>query len=105
MNYCKNCGSFFKEPDKVTWQDDPSPRGISLPKSYYTYEDNYCPMCGADEDCFEPFELYEAIEVSEGDDDMTAVVSFGGKSFIFHLSEDGELTCSEAEEISLRKAV
>lgn len=41
MYKCDDCGREFEEP--ATYEDDPSPAGISLPAGHYTYE--MCPYC------------------------------------------------------------
>ena len=44
MYICDSCHQVFNEP--YVEYDDPSPKGVALPKGYYAYE--YCPYCHSD---------------------------------------------------------
>lgn len=88
MVLCKNCGGTFDESEFLVVREDPSPRGISLPSGEYSY--CYCPYCG-DDDYETEFSLLEAIDLEEGEDELSVVVSYRGKQIEIFLDRDGQL--------------
>lgn len=89
MKRCNACGRLIEEDALVVVCDDPSPRGICLPSGHYTYE--YCPHCG-DDDLEDSFNLVDALDIEE-EDETSVIVSFGRKSYVLYVDEDGELFC------------
>jgi len=95
MYYCKNCGSFFDEDALIFVEDDPSPRGISLPPGHYTYA--FCPECGDDD--FEEFCLVDAIDIEEGENELEVVVTYKGRAAKLYLDEEGNLCFGGIENV------
>lgn len=92
MLRCANCKQLVSEDDLIIVRDDPSPAGIALPKGAYEYA--YCPYCGDDD--LDEFNLTDAIDISEGDDEVTTIIEFEGKKLKLYLSEDGTFCWSAA---------
>lgn len=94
MNKCHNCGSLFDKDEALIVKEDPSPAGVGLPAGEYVYV--YCPHCG-DDDFEEDFNLLDAIDIEEGNDETSVVISYGGKQIELYLDEDG---CLEGRHIN-----
>lgn len=67
--------------------EDPSPAGISLP--YGEMRMCSCPFCGDDD--IDEFSLADSIEISEGDDESTAVIEFEGRKLFLSIDDRGML--------------
>ena len=89
MFRCTNCGRTFYEEELFMEYDDPSPSGISLPSSAYSYA--YCPHCGEGIGLSDRFSLFDAIDIEEGAEDYEVFVTLEGKGVRLYIDEDGNL--------------
>lgn len=85
---CNSCGQFFEFEERLIIEEDPSPRGISLGPGTYSYA--YCPHCG-DDDFEEDFHLVDAIDIEEGENELSVIVSYRGRQIELILDSDGNL--------------
>ena len=86
MTYkCNQCGKILSEDERLLIGEDPSPSGISLPAGEYVSA--YCPQCMSDD--IDEFNLAEALELTEGDDDRSAILEFNGTKLFCYVDDDG----------------
>ena len=93
MRSCKHCGRVFPDEEALIRKEDPSPPGISLPPGEEEYL--FCPYCGDDQT--EKFNLADAIYITEGDDEASAVIEVEGQKFYMNVNDSGRIECHREE--------
>ena len=91
MKYkCNRCRKIISERELLLIGEDPSPEGISLPAGEHIT--SCCPHCGSDD--LEKFNLTEALDISEGDDDLSTFIEFNGTRYLCYIDDSGAFRCT-----------